>query len=284
MALEIAGGNCIPDAVSSSALHAASAPPLNFVKATLVSGAALPVPSAFETISEASPPVLRNNQAICLIASNWSIIASWWLTAAASAPDSLSSVASIALVVSMYSLASVGRRSAFGLPIASQNSFCSAVSVLNSRSNSGTSVACCANSMLPSRPSALFIAGISVSRMLRRYFSMSASIGASPFSSRLVVERSVRRLCIALNMLAEASAIWAMRLAACRRPQASQAFSENPTTRQKEVTRMTVFSSADTVRRFNMMLPQNLRAFGGKTVKTWKGWLTVVIRIANYLN
>jgi hypothetical protein len=46
---------------------------------------------------------------------------------------------------------------------------------------------------------------------------------------------------------------------------------ENPTTTLKEVTRMTVFSSADTVKRFNMMLPPNLRAFGRKTVKTWKG-------------
>jgi hypothetical protein len=30
--------------------------------------------------------------------------------------------------------------------------------------------------------------------------------------------------------------------------------SENPTTTQKDVARMTIFSSADTVRRFNMML------------------------------
>jgi hypothetical protein len=33
--------------------------------------------SPFETISEASPAVLRNSQAICLIASNWSMVASW---------------------------------------------------------------------------------------------------------------------------------------------------------------------------------------------------------------
>src|SRR6185503_16987148 len=103
------------------------------------------------------------------------------------------------------------------------------------------------------------------------YFSMSAATRASEFNIRVVVERSVRRLCIALNMFAEASAITAMRLAACRRPQESQALSENPTTTEKEVTRMTVFSSADTVKRFNMMLPPNLRAFGRKTVKTWKG-------------
>ena len=74
----------------------------------------------------------------------------------------------------------------------------------------------------------------------------------------------MRRLCIALKMLAEASAITAMRLAACRRPQESQALSENPTTTQKEVTRMTVFSSADTVRRFNMMLPQSCAHLEGK--------------------
>ena len=78
----------------------------------------------------------------------------------------------------------------------------------------------------------------------------------------------MRRLCIALNMLAEASAITAMRLAVCRRPQESQALSENPTTTQKEVTRMTVFSSADTVRRFNMMLPQKLAAIWRERVKT----------------
>ncbi len=83
------------------------------------------------------------------------------------------------------------------------------------------------------------------------------------------MERSVRRLCIALNMFAEASAITAMRLAACKRLQESQALSENPTTTQKEVTRMTVFSSADTVRRFNMMLPPKARGpFGGKTVNS----------------
>jgi hypothetical protein len=56
-------------------------------------------------------------------------------------------------------------------------------------------------------------------------------------------------------MFAEASAITAMRLATCRRPQESQALSENPTTTAKEVRRMTIFSSADTVRRFNMISP-----------------------------
>jgi len=77
IALEIAGGNAIPDAVTCSAPHAASMPPLNFVYASLASGETFPALSPVETTSEASPAVLRNSQAICLIASNWSMVASW---------------------------------------------------------------------------------------------------------------------------------------------------------------------------------------------------------------
>jgi hypothetical protein len=111
------------------------------------------------------------------------------------------------------------------------------------------------NSTEGSVASALPIAGISASRRLRRYFSISASIGWSAFRSRLVVDRSVRRLCIALNRFAETSATTAMRLVTCRRLQESQALSENPMTMQKAVVRMTVLSSADTVKRFSMMAP-----------------------------
>ena len=119
-----------------------------------------------------------------------------------------------------------------------------------------------------SSASALLMAGISVSRMLRRYFSISLSIGASEFNSRLVVERSVRRLCIALNMFADASVITEMRPSICNRPQDSQALSENPTTTQKAVVRMTAFNSVDTVRRFSMVLPQSCRPLGGKMVNS----------------
>ena len=80
----------------------------------------------------------------------------------------------------------------------------------------------------------------------------------------MVVERSVRRLCIALNRFAEVSAITEIRLAACSRPQESQALSENPTTTQNDVARMTVFSSADTVRRFNMDAPRSFRPLAEK--------------------
>jgi hypothetical protein len=93
---------------------------------------------------------------------------------------------------------------------------------------------------------------------------MSLPIGASEFKSRLVVERSVRKLCIALNMFAEASAITEMRLATCRRLQESHALSENPTTTQNAVARMTAFSSVDTDRRFNIKLPQSCGHLGKK--------------------
>src|SRR6266702_7183392 len=100
------------------------------------------------------------------------------------------------------------------------------------------------------------MAGISASRRLRRNFSVSPSIGVSEFSNRLVLVRSVRRLSIALNRFAEASEITEMRPAACSRPQESQALNEIAVTIQVDVARMTAFSSADTVRRFNMMFSQ----------------------------
>ncbi len=46
-------------------------------EASLASGETFPALSPVATISEASPAVLRNSQAICLIASNWSMVASW---------------------------------------------------------------------------------------------------------------------------------------------------------------------------------------------------------------
>lgn len=61
---------------------------------------------------------------------------------------------------------------------------------------------------------------------------------------------------MALNMFAEASAISVIRLVLRRRPQDSQALSENPITTQKEVARITDFKSADTVRRFSMDAPK----------------------------
>ena len=83
-----------------------------------LSGATLPAASPVETISEASPAVLRSSQAICLIASNWSITASWWLTLAASVPDSLSSVVEQPVASYPYiPWRRPARRGAFGLAI-----------------------------------------------------------------------------------------------------------------------------------------------------------------------
>jgi len=85
---------------------------------------------------------------------------------------------------------------------------------------------------------------------------MTASI-ESEFNSRAVVERSVRKLCIALNRLAEASAITEIRLADCRRCQDSQALSENMTTMTRAVLRITALSNAETVSRLSIMAPKN---------------------------
>jgi hypothetical protein len=76
----------------------------------------------------------------------------------------------------------------------------------------------------------------------------------------------VRKLCIALNKFAEASAISEMRLAICSRPQDSQALSENPITTQNDVARITDFKSADTVKRFSMDAPKNP---GGHFAEEW---------------
>ncbi len=73
---------------------------------------------------------------------------------------------------------------------------------------------------------------------------------------RLVVDRSVRRLCIALNRFAEASATTEIRLSICRRLQESKALREKPITTQKEVAKITVCSSAETVKRLSMEFPQ----------------------------
>ena len=67
----------MPDAVNCSAFHAASVPPRNFVWFSRTSGVILPAASPFEIRTDASPAVFRNSQAICLIASNWSIVGSW---------------------------------------------------------------------------------------------------------------------------------------------------------------------------------------------------------------
>src|SRR5438552_4599567 len=110
------------------------------------------------------------------------------------------------------------------------------------------------------------MAGISTSRSPRRYLSISPSSGWSEFNSRLVVERSLRRRSMALNMFAEASATTAIRLVNCRRSQESQAVSEKPRTMKNAVVRITAWSSADTVRRFSMDAP---KIPGGHFAEEW---------------
>src|SRR5258708_21055840 len=70
---------------------------------------------------------------------------------------------------------------------------------------------------------------------------------------------------MALKRLAEASAITEIRLVSCNRPQESQALSENPSTTQKAVVRITALRSADTVKRFSIIDPPKFRPFGQKS-------------------
>jgi hypothetical protein len=84
----------------------------------------------------------------------------------------------------------------------------------------------------------------------------------------LVVERSLRSLSIALNMLAEASATSAMRSVICSGPQEFQALRELTSTMISAAVRITARRSADTVRRFNMLGSQIPQASGPETVDT----------------
>src|SRR5258708_34104287 len=95
---------------------------------------------------------------------------------------------------------------------------------------------------------------------------MSLRKGCAELTSGLVGDRSVGRLCRALKSLAEGWAIPEMRLVSCTRPQESQALSENPSTTQKAVVRITALSSADTVKRFSIIGPPKFRPFGQKRV------------------
>src|SRR5260370_21442954 len=77
----------------------------------------------------------------------------------------------------------------------------------------------------------------------------------SAFKFWLVVARSVRRLCIALNASAEASAMTDKRAAVCSRARESQAVAIRKATTQAAITAMTDLSNAEMVRRFSIRIP-----------------------------
>ena len=72
------------------------------------------------------------------------------------------------------------------------------------------------------------------------------------------MNRSVRRLCIALNALAEASAIADTRPAARIRAQESNALTERAVTTPMAISMMTDFSSTDALNQFSMKAPNFL--------------------------
>src|ERR1700681_3821351 len=166
----------------------------------------------------------------------------------------------------MNSLPSAGRREAFGLVTASQDSTSSAAKDCSSRFNSGSRVFRSGNSMEVSTSAADRIAGNSGSRVSRRYFWISGCSTASSFRLRLVVDRSLRRLCIALNRLDEASATTEIRFVMASRSHEFQALTQSKAVMQVAIRMMTDLISADTVRRSSIGGPQRVRQLRQKRV------------------
>src|SRR5258708_420990 len=93
--------------------------------------------------------------------------------------------------------------------------------------------------------------------MVRRYFSMSGWMTDSPFNMRLVVDRSLRRLCIALNRFDDASAISEIRRVEPSPGHESHALTERIATTPMASRTMTDLSNADTVNPFNIRNPRH---------------------------
>src|SRR5580658_2639646 len=103
------------------------------------------------------------------------------------------------------------------------------------------------------------MAGIWASRVSRRYFSIFGCKTVSSFRLRTVVDRSLRRLCIALKRLDDASATTEIRFVVASRCHESQAVKQSRATMQVDIRTMTDWISDDTVRRFNMNRPSKFR-------------------------
>jgi hypothetical protein len=86
-----------------------------------------------------------------------------------------------------------------------------------------------------------------------------------------VLNRSLRKLCIALKALAEASAITVIRPAACNRDQEVQALTERTATTQAAITPMTALRVTDTVSRFSIRSPSDgwIKAGNRKLLGNW---------------
>ena len=79
---------------------------------------------------------------------------------------------------------------------------------------------------------------------------------ASSFRLRLVVDRSLRRLCMALKRLEEASATSRIRLVTASRAQEFQALKPSNPVMQGAIRTMTDLISEDTVKRSSMTPPK----------------------------
>src|ERR1700761_8957019 len=85
---------------------------------------------------------------------------------------------------------------------------------------------------------------------------MSGFSGASSVRLRLVVDRSLRRLCIALNRPEEASATTRMRLVVASRSHEFQALTLSKAVMQMAIRAMTDWMSEETVKRSSMGNPR----------------------------
>src|ERR1700684_1458450 len=179
-----------------------------------------------------------------------------WLVAAAIRVDNLSTISISAVVLSMYSLPIVGRREALGLFSASHDSVSSEANASMSRFRSGRSVFRSANSISARVRLAARIADCSASRVARIYFCKSGCSAASSFRLRLVLDRSVRRLCIALKRFEEASATKTIRLVVARRLHEFQALMLSNVVIQTAIRMMTDLVRGDTVKRSSIGIPE----------------------------
>src|ERR1700730_6809475 len=111
---------------------------------------------------------------------------------------------------------------------------------------------------------------------------MSGWMTESTISRRFVLGRSLRNLCIALNAVAEASAMAATRPASCHRSQELQALTESTATTQAAITAITALRRAATVIRLSIRSPhRDIRIITGNR-KLLSNWIRIALDTARW--
>ena len=237
-----AGGNCVPTDTVSQRVPRRLDPADKFgVGSGGLPAATWPDPSPFEISSDASPAVLRNSHATCLIISNWSITASLWLRRRRAGPRSCRGCRAARWWFPCIPWPAPARREAFGLCIASQDS----ASTPSSPESAGSIPAPASSDRRIRSWSSTAAAGLhrrhlGIADRARKYFStVRLHQPVIVQSARVGRDRSLRRLCIALNRFAEASATTEIRLVMASRSQESQALTQSSAITQIDIRTMT---------------------------------------------